>query len=130
MKLYQQSVCIKLAIRANMYVAIRVVAHGVNIPGCVVVSMLVPATPVQAVLCLLTAVVGCQGALSVLVADGLSDEIPLWLADASGCPTVAAFKQFDCFLNQRYYIASGQRFASIRITRCGHELMTRPLSSQ
>ena len=60
---------------ANMYVAIRVVAHSVNIPGCVVVSMLVPATPVQAILCPLTAVVGCRGALSVLVADGgLSDE--------------------------------------------------------
>ena len=63
-----------LAIRVNMYVTIRVVAHSVNIPGCVVVSMLVPATPVQAVLCPLTAVVGCRGALSVLVADGLSDE--------------------------------------------------------
>ena len=47
-----------------------------------------------------------------------------------GCPTVAAFKRFDCFLNQRYYIASGQRFAVIRITRCGHGLVTRPLSSQ
>ena len=63
-----------LAIRANMYVAIRVVAHSVNIPGCVVVSMLDPATPVQAVLCPLTAVVGCRGVLSVLVEDGLSDE--------------------------------------------------------
>ena len=55
-----------LAIHANMYVAIRVVAHSVNIPGCVVVSLLVPANPVPAI--------GCRGALSVLVADGWLDE--------------------------------------------------------
>ena len=68
------AISMHLAIYANMYVAIRVVVHSVNIPGCVVVSMLVPATPVQAVLCPLTAIVGCRGALSVLIVDGLSDE--------------------------------------------------------
>ena len=45
-----------------------------NISGCVVVSMLVPASPVQAVLCPLNAVVGC-GVLSVLVIDGLLDAL-------------------------------------------------------
>ena len=34
--------------------------------------MLVPATPVQAILCLLTAVVGYREGLSALVADGLA----------------------------------------------------------